>query len=304
MRITNRLILVGCCFISSCTVANLIRQPIPPEVSLDRIELGEISLTKTTVYLNMTMSNLNDFPFPEHEVNFTVSASDALIANSIAKRFEAIPALSEKKIRLPLNIDLVTAAKVVKKSWVEGKISYLIDGEIAVYGLKFPFEIADSFYLPSVNLKNFKSFQHKAGEIEITADLVIDNTRNLTVEMNQSNLVEDDINYPSDLQDEDRSTVQLEIKLFGEPISSIDFVNNLKIEAGTESVIAIALRTSKPRLKEIYQRALRNSGWISYEIAIKRQTEQDLAELVFKGKSLLPLGNFYRDSALLDLLIN
>ena len=114
-----------CLFVALSACSSLpLHDPLPPEVSVDRIRLGKLTLRSQEVNLRLKVENPNSFDLPLQWLSFTVNVEGNELAKGKSDQAVTVPASGEALLDIS-----VSSSRLFK--FVFGYIQQLAQGKTA-----------------------------------------------------------------------------------------------------------------------------------------------------------------------------
>lgn len=126
------IMLVG---LSACSTP-LIQQP---KISIDNIELGELSLRKGEAVFSLNVHNPNLFPLYLYGIDYGLKLNEVSVAGGESRKSISIPAGSQQKIRIPVTLSTMTLLKMIPQFLGDRQLKYELHGSVKTPIISLPF---------------------------------------------------------------------------------------------------------------------------------------------------------------------
>lgn len=128
--------------------------PQRPKVALVDIEATNASFTTVELLAHLRVDNPNSFELEFHSLSYQLKVEDTLLATGAYGPAIKIPEESHIIVRLPLKIDALSAAQLIK-DFLSGKMRDLLFGFKASAVFESPFGPIDVDFHDQKSLKSF-----------------------------------------------------------------------------------------------------------------------------------------------------
>lgn len=162
---------------SACsTMQSLVKENIKePEVVYKNISVGQLTSEKIELKPTFSITNKNSYTIPVDRFKYELSFNQKTMMKGETDKIGDLPAKQSKDVTLGINLTKDTLLSVKDILLKEGKIDYVIKGEVEVMGFKFPFEKASTLYKPSVNIGKLEIKKSSFKQIDMVVNLTVDN---------------------------------------------------------------------------------------------------------------------------------
>jgi len=129
------LLIIAVLSLSSCSTA-LIQ---PPKISIDNIELGELSLRKGEAVFTLNVHNPNIFPLVLYGVDYGLKLNNVSVAGGESRKNISIAAGSQQKLRIPITLSTMTLLKMIPQFLGDRQLKYELHGSVKTPIISLPF---------------------------------------------------------------------------------------------------------------------------------------------------------------------
>ena len=111
----------------------------PPKISIDNIELGELSLRKGEAVFSLTLHNPNLFPLYLYGIDYGLKLNEVAVAGGESRKNISIAAGSEQKLRIPITLSTMTLLKMIPQFLGDRQLKYELHGSVKTPIISIPF---------------------------------------------------------------------------------------------------------------------------------------------------------------------
>jgi LEA14-like dessication related protein len=111
----------------------------PPKISIDNIELGELSLRKGEAVFSLNVHNPNRFPLYLYGVDYGLKLNGVSIAGGESRKTISISAGSQQKLRIPITLSTLTLLKMIPQFLGDRQLKYELHGSVKTPIISLPF---------------------------------------------------------------------------------------------------------------------------------------------------------------------
>ncbi len=110
-----------------------------PKLSIDNIELGELSLRKGEAVFTLNVHNPNHFPLYLYGVDYGLKLNGVSVGGGESRDKIAIGAKSQQKIRIPISLNTMTVLKMIPQFFGDRQLKYELHGSVKTPIISLPF---------------------------------------------------------------------------------------------------------------------------------------------------------------------
>ena len=152
-----------------------------PEVTYKTVSMGDVTGEKIELKPTFSIANKNGYAIPVDSITYDVAFNNVTMFNGKSDQVGTLPANASKDVTLGIDLTQDTLKSVKDVLMEDGKIDYVIKGEVEVMGLKFPFEQASSFYKPTVSMGGVDVESASFKQVDMVANLIVTNENDFTL---------------------------------------------------------------------------------------------------------------------------
>ncbi|MGK0250149.1 MAG: LEA14-like dessication related protein [Oleispira sp.] len=169
--------------VSACsTLQNLMKENIKePEITYKNLSIGQLTRDKIELKPTFSIANNNGFIIPIDKFKYELSFNQKTMVKGETDEVGDLPANQSTDVTLGIDLTKDTLASIKDVLFKEGKIDYVIKGEVEVLGFKFPFEKASTLFKPSVSLGKLEIKKAGFKQIDIVANVTVGNKNDFTL---------------------------------------------------------------------------------------------------------------------------
>jgi LEA14-like dessication related protein len=177
------MLLVLAITVSACsTLQNLMKENIKePEITYKNLSIGQLSRDKIELKPIFSIANNNGFTIPIDTLKYELSFNQKTMIKGETDKVGDLPANQSTDVILGIDLTKDTLASIKDVLFKEGKIDYIIKGEVEVLGFKFPCEKASTLFKPTVILGKLEIKKAGFKKIDIVVNLIVDNQNDFTL---------------------------------------------------------------------------------------------------------------------------
>ncbi|HCM05450.1 MAG TPA: hypothetical protein DIC30_05505 [Oceanospirillales bacterium] len=168
---------------SACsTMQNLVQENIKePEVAYKSISVGQLTSDKIELKPTFSVTNTNSYTIPVDSLKYEVSFNQKTMMKGETDKIGNLPSGESKDVTLGVDLTKDTLLSVKDVLLEEGKIDYVIKGEVEVMGFRFPFEKSSTLYKPSVSIGKLEIKESSFKQIGMVLNLTVENKNDFTL---------------------------------------------------------------------------------------------------------------------------
>lgn len=168
---------------SACsTMQGLVKDNIKqPEVTYKNISIGDLTSEKIQLKPTFSIANKNSYSIPVDNLTYELSFNQKTMLKGETDQVGSLPANQSKDVTLGLDLTKDTLLSVKDVLLTDGKIDYVIKGEVEVMGFKFPFEKASTIYKPTASLGDFEIKESSFKKVDMVVNLTVNNQNDFTL---------------------------------------------------------------------------------------------------------------------------
>jgi len=110
-----------------------------PKISIDNIELGELSLRKGEAVFTLKIHNPNSFPLYLYGIDYGLKLNEVSVAGGESREKIAIAARSQQKVRIPVTLSTMTLLKMIPQFLGDRQLKYELHGSVKTPIISLPF---------------------------------------------------------------------------------------------------------------------------------------------------------------------
>lgn len=110
-----------------------------PKISIDNIELGELSLRKGEAVFTLNVHNPNRFPLYLYGIDYGLKLNAVSVAGGESRNNITIAAASQQKIRIPITLSTMTLLKMLPQFLGDRQLKYELHGSVKTPIISLPF---------------------------------------------------------------------------------------------------------------------------------------------------------------------
>jgi LEA14-like dessication related protein len=152
-----------------------------PEVAYKNISIGQLSSEKIELKPTFSIANKNGYSIPIDRLKYELSFNQKTMIQGETDKVGNLPANKSKDVTLGIGLTKDTLLAVKDVLLKQGKIDYVIKGEVEVMGLTFPFEKASTIYKPTVSLGKLEIKSASFKQVEMVVNLRVNNNNDFTL---------------------------------------------------------------------------------------------------------------------------
>lgn len=152
-----------------------------PEVTYKDISIGELSSEKIQLKPTFDIANKNAFTIPVDNIKYELVFNDKTMLNGETDKVGDLPANKSKEVTLALDLTKDTLLSIKEVLFKEGKIDYLVKGEVEVMGFTFPFEQASTIFKPSAKLGKLEIKKSSFKQVDMVVNVAVNNQNNFAL---------------------------------------------------------------------------------------------------------------------------
>jgi len=152
-----------------------------PEVTYKDISIGELSSEKIQLKPTFDIANKNAFTIPVDNIKYELVFNDKTMLNGETDKVGDLPANKSKEVTLALDLTKDTLLSIKEVLFKDGKIDYVVKGEVAVMGFTFPFEHAATIFKPSAKLGKLEVKKSSFKQIDMVVNVAVNNQNNFAL---------------------------------------------------------------------------------------------------------------------------
>ena len=152
-----------------------------PEVTYKSISMGELTQDKIELKPTFSIANKNSYSIPVDGLKYELSFNQKSMLKGATDKVGNLPANQSKEIALGIDLTKETLASFKDLLLKEGRIDYVIKGEVEVMGLSFPFEKSSTLYKPTVSLGRLEIKSSSFKQVDMIVNLIVKNDNDFTM---------------------------------------------------------------------------------------------------------------------------
>lgn len=158
-----------------------------PEVAYKNISIGQLTTDKVELKPTFSITNKNKYSIPIDRLKYELSFNQKTMIKGKTDKIGNLPANRSKDVTLAIDLTKDTLLSVKDILLKEGKIDYVIKGEVEVMGMKFPFEKASTLYKPTVSLGKLEIKKANFKQVEMVVNLNVNNNNDFNLPLDMLN---------------------------------------------------------------------------------------------------------------------
>jgi LEA14-like dessication related protein len=177
------ILLVLAITVSACsTLQNLMKESIEePEITYKSVSVGQLTRDKIELKPTFSITNNNGFTIPIDTLKYEFSFNQKAMIKGETDKVGDLPANQSTDVTLAIDLTKDTLAAIKDVLFKEGKIDYIIKGEVEVLGFNFPFEKASTLFKPTVSLGKLIIKKADFKQVDIVVNLTVGNQNDFTL---------------------------------------------------------------------------------------------------------------------------
>lgn len=177
------MLLVLAITVSACsTLQNLMKENIKePEITYKNLSIGQLTRDKIELKPTFSIANKNGFTLPIDTLKYELSFNQKTMIKGETDKVGDLPANQSTDVTLGIDLTKDTLAAIKDVLFKEGKIDYIIKGEVEVLGFNFPFEKASTLFKPTVSLGKLTIKKADFKQVDIVVNLTVGNQNDFTL---------------------------------------------------------------------------------------------------------------------------
>jgi LEA14-like dessication related protein len=177
------MLLVLAITVSACsTLQNLMKENIKePEITYKSMSIGQLSRDNIELKPTFSIANNNGFTIPIDTLKYELSFNQKAMIKGATDKVGDLPANQSTDVTLAINLTKDALAAIKDVLFKEGKIDYIIKGEVEVLGFIFPFEKASTLFKPTLSLGKLTIKKAGFKQADIVVNLTVANQNDFTL---------------------------------------------------------------------------------------------------------------------------
>jgi LEA14-like dessication related protein len=177
------MLLVLAITVSACsTLQNLMKENIKePEITYKSMSIGQLTRDNIELKPTFSIANNNGFTIPIDRLKYELSFNQKAMIKGETDKVGDLPANQSTDVTLAIDLTKDTLAAIKDVLFKEGKIDYIIKGEVEVLGYIFPFEKATTLFKPKVSLGKLTIKKADFKQVDIVVNLTVGNQNDFTL---------------------------------------------------------------------------------------------------------------------------
>jgi LEA14-like dessication related protein len=177
------MLLVLAITVSACsTLQNLMKENIKePEITYKSMSIGQLTRDNIELKPTFSIANNNGFTIPIDRLKYELSFNKKSMIKGATDKVGDLPANQSTDVTLAIDLTKDTLAAIKDVLFKEGKIDYIIKGEVEVLGFIFPFEKASTLFKPTVSLGKLTIKKAGFKQVDIVVNLTVANQNDFTL---------------------------------------------------------------------------------------------------------------------------
>jgi LEA14-like dessication related protein len=177
------ILLVLAITVSACsTLQNLMKESIEePEITYKSVSVGQLTRDKIELKPTFSITNNNGFTIPIDTLKYEFSFNQKAMIKGETDKVGDLPANQSTDVTLAIDLTKDTLAAIKDVLFKEGKIDYIIKGEVEVLGFNFSFEKASTLFKPTVSLGKLIIKKADFKQVDIVVNLTVGNQNDFTL---------------------------------------------------------------------------------------------------------------------------
>lgn len=111
-----------------------------PKISIQNVQVQDISLTQGTAIVTLNVANPNAFPIPLQGVEYGLSLNGHRVATGNQVQSMSIGARQEMPINIPVRLNFTEIMRLVPEAMRSHSVQYSLDGAVRLPFIKVPFQ--------------------------------------------------------------------------------------------------------------------------------------------------------------------
>jgi LEA14-like dessication related protein len=177
------ILLVLAITVSACsTLQSLMKESIEePEITYKSVSVGQLTHDKIELKPTFSITNNNGFTIPIDTLKYEFSFNQKTMIKGETNKVGDLPANQSTDVTLAIDLTKDILAAIKDVLFKEGKIDYIIKGEVEVLGFNFPFEKASTLFKPTVSLGKLTIKKADFKQVDIVVNLTVGNQNDFTL---------------------------------------------------------------------------------------------------------------------------
>jgi LEA14-like dessication related protein len=177
------ILLVLAITVSACsTLQSLMKESIEePEITYKSVSVGQLTRDKIELKPTFSITNNNGFTIPIDTLKYEFSFNQKTMIKGETNKVGDLPANQSTDVTLAIDLTKDILAAIKDVLFKEGKIDYIIKGEVEVLGFNFPFEKASTLFKPTVSLGKLTIKKADFKQVDIVVNLTVGNQNDFTL---------------------------------------------------------------------------------------------------------------------------
>jgi LEA14-like dessication related protein len=177
------ILLVLAITVSACsTLQNLMKESIKElDITYKNLSIGQLTRDKIELKPTFSIANKNGFTIPIDQLKYELSFNQKMMIKGETDKLGDLPANQSTDVTLGIDLTEDTLASIKDVLFKEGKIDYVIKGEVEVLGFNFPFEKASTLFKPKVSLGKLTIKKAGFKQVDIVVNLTVGNQNDFTL---------------------------------------------------------------------------------------------------------------------------